>query len=724
MRAQIIKKTPEEKVEFYVNEKRKREEMECGEKRTIAEMKGSLEVGTEHSDDWLDIDNFETFEDFALRMIGLRRAQDEAGCEPLWLAELGNPEKVKTFRRGQWLLGKYCGLQHQDKQSEKMTISVKRAQHIGGQEEYEKFKEVATETYQKRINAKGASLVQPSYAPMVSAYDVENDVQPDLRIAEQAFGSKSVNKLLMEELAEKARQEQSLEQALLAKGLEFLEKEKEKKRRAEAEGSEADGAVVKKSKTLLPVRKLEMETKLRKTKMQWEDGGQETPTKLEAEVADASELALADDETFLAKKTAVLEAIKAWDVVVQSQVDKWDAAVTAVMAAKDDSELDKIETDFEATKTFLKANAQVDLKAQITKTFTDLKSFMLSMRRETAKKEATMSRATSSKRGVVKAKGKAKPGAPVESRLLKELCQAKADWEAKPLNLKWNPTSDLLEATCPSAVMVPPERCATLVGNVSRLPYFKSQQAWVKTIMSKNGQTTQAAHIMKASAIKTVKTEINNALSEESHAKLKPVEVEPLSALHDPLAVQFFQHQADAKIVSTTPLLLPEVKICLQGRYLLAGVSFDAIEGDSLADKKEVLRKTTATQFYNLAESAGWSTVMTAGSVIMLPPSVFVVELAFTECHGLRWSAYGSDKLKALTYKLLQRYMHGRPELQASPLKDIVEIVKPFAEALMPDPLVAAGGAGSSMADGPAAIADAHAGGNATPPAGQTSDSD
>ena len=72
VRAQIIKKTPEEKVEFYVNEKRKREEMECGEKRTIAEMKGSLEVGTEHSDDWLDIDNFETFEDYALRMIGLR----------------------------------------------------------------------------------------------------------------------------------------------------------------------------------------------------------------------------------------------------------------------------------------------------------------------------------------------------------------------------------------------------------------------------------------------------------------------------------------------------------------------------------------------------------------------------------------------------------------------------------------------------------------------------
>ena len=202
IRGVIAKKSPDDKVVFYKGEKRKREEQAENAKRTMSNVKGALETGTSHSNDWADIDDFQTFEDFAIRQIALRRAQNEKDCEPLWADALRDPDQVCVFRRGQWLLGKYSGLQHADRQSETMSISVKRAAHINTQEDLEEYKRVATDTYQRRIASMKGPLVKPAESPFVSKYDVEGDTEPDMG-AQNAFGSKSVNKLLMEELADK-----------------------------------------------------------------------------------------------------------------------------------------------------------------------------------------------------------------------------------------------------------------------------------------------------------------------------------------------------------------------------------------------------------------------------------------------------------------------------------------------------------------------------------------
>ena len=44
-----------------------------------------------------ELDLFETFEDFALRQIGLKRCKDEEGAHPLWLAALGDGGDTRSL---------------------------------------------------------------------------------------------------------------------------------------------------------------------------------------------------------------------------------------------------------------------------------------------------------------------------------------------------------------------------------------------------------------------------------------------------------------------------------------------------------------------------------------------------------------------------------------------------------------------------------------------------
>eukprot|EP00959_Pyramimonas_sp_CCMP1952_P037503 785104-Pyramimonas_sp.AAC.1 len=57
-----------------------------------------------------ELDMFETFQDCALRQIGLKRCEDDQGAKRLSLQFLSGPEKQEIKIRGQWLLGKFGGI--------------------------------------------------------------------------------------------------------------------------------------------------------------------------------------------------------------------------------------------------------------------------------------------------------------------------------------------------------------------------------------------------------------------------------------------------------------------------------------------------------------------------------------------------------------------------------------------------------------------------------------
>ena len=205
----------------------------------MSDIKGTLETGTQHLDEWDDVDGYETFEDYALRQIQLKRCDSEAGAEILWKAELADNAKPKIWRREQWLLGKYQGLAHHQKQSESMKLTVKRSQAINEESDFDAFKEIATSTYQKRLAGLDTKydVVAPT-GPKVSFFDVEGDVAPLADRASSSFGNKSVNKLLSEELQQKEEAEDLIEKELIQQGLEFEEKERERERERERENDE------------------------------------------------------------------------------------------------------------------------------------------------------------------------------------------------------------------------------------------------------------------------------------------------------------------------------------------------------------------------------------------------------------------------------------------------------------------------------------------------------
>ena len=228
----IAKKSPEDRVMFYQDERKKREALAAeteGARRSMSDIKGTLETGTEHQDEWDDVDGYETFEDYVLRQIQLKRCDSEASAEILWKKELSENKKPKVWRREQWLLGKYQGLSHHQKQTESMRLIVKRSQAINDQSDFDTFKEIATSTYEKRLQGLDTKydVVAPS-GPQVEFYDVEGDVAPLEDRATSTFGSKSVNKLLMEELQKKKMEEERIEKELIQKGVEFAEKERER----------------------------------------------------------------------------------------------------------------------------------------------------------------------------------------------------------------------------------------------------------------------------------------------------------------------------------------------------------------------------------------------------------------------------------------------------------------------------------------------------------------
>ena len=106
-------------------------------KRTFSDVKGSIEHSKVHSMTRDEMDMYETFEDFAVRQIGLKRTDFEAGAQVLWLEALSDPDKQKIKVRGQWLLGKFSGVAMHNVVSDELRNALKQAQMIDTKESLE-----------------------------------------------------------------------------------------------------------------------------------------------------------------------------------------------------------------------------------------------------------------------------------------------------------------------------------------------------------------------------------------------------------------------------------------------------------------------------------------------------------------------------------------------------------------------------------------------------------
>ena len=96
---------------WYVAEKRKREQEDKMSKRTFNAPKGEIKQEHVTGDEKRDLDLYDTFEDFALRQIQLKRCENEAGAAPLRDEALKAPSAQVIIRRGVKCLGRFGGVQ-------------------------------------------------------------------------------------------------------------------------------------------------------------------------------------------------------------------------------------------------------------------------------------------------------------------------------------------------------------------------------------------------------------------------------------------------------------------------------------------------------------------------------------------------------------------------------------------------------------------------------------
>ena len=132
-------------------------------------------------------DNFEPFEDWAVRQILLRRATDEKSAWDMFKAVLAKHEVPCIFARGQWLIGKFAGITMDQVQSDEMRAALKASQDLKERDDIDAFiaksEELAGKS-RKGLDTSCQSMAVPevdgeSHVDVCEVYGIVKDLHAD-----------------------------------------------------------------------------------------------------------------------------------------------------------------------------------------------------------------------------------------------------------------------------------------------------------------------------------------------------------------------------------------------------------------------------------------------------------------------------------------------------------------------------------------------------------------
>lgn len=95
------------------------------------------------------MDEYETFESFALRQIQLKRCDNEKDAEVVWRQELACSDRPKIQHRGQWLLGRFTGVRMAKETHEEFKASMKQSQIVETRGDIDEFAQLVDENFAK-----------------------------------------------------------------------------------------------------------------------------------------------------------------------------------------------------------------------------------------------------------------------------------------------------------------------------------------------------------------------------------------------------------------------------------------------------------------------------------------------------------------------------------------------------------------------------------------------
>ena len=226
VRKTVAKKSPEDKAQWYRDENDKRCDEDPNKRRDFSQTKGTVEHAKVERSFKKEQDNFEPFEDWAVRQILLRRATDEKSAWDLFKTVLAKHEVPCIFARGQWLIGKFAGITMGQVQSDEMRAALKASQDLKERDDIDAFiaksEELAGKS-RKGLDTSYQSMAVPevdgeNHVDVCDVYGIVKDVHAD--------SDKVMMRHLTQEMKKKIDSDEAEEQRMLENARKMVQDKK------------------------------------------------------------------------------------------------------------------------------------------------------------------------------------------------------------------------------------------------------------------------------------------------------------------------------------------------------------------------------------------------------------------------------------------------------------------------------------------------------------------
>jgi len=196
---------------------------------------------------------------------------------------------------------------------------------------------------------------------------------------------------------------------------------------------------------------------------------------------------------------------------------------------------------------------------------------------------------------------------------------------------------------------------------------MNTQLKWMQTSLTKDGEDRMYSEISN----KKLHGDVHKALSgvgprfarEDKRFFLKfPAANEELKKVVTDYQIQMMLPETCS--MNVTPFCLPEVVVPLRGEWYVAGLAFDAIDGDSMQTKIENMSSMDWKSFADKAAALGFAVKASSGDMIAIPAGMLVASFApkadITPV-GVRWSVMDKQdyhKVHQGLSQMLQSYFY------------------------------------------------------------------
>ena len=596
----LKKKSPEEKREWYLDQKASRAAEDQKKKRTFSSAVGHVEEGREMGSIRDNVHAYIPFRRWAATEMALKVYNTLAEAKVGWEKMLADPATVCIKQNGETLVAEFQGVEARGRQSHHLRTGVRQRMDIQGQTDLDEY----VDESESRLKRAKARLDVEITANAEKSSEEPQAVIPLLQVA------KDLNQLREIEEARDA------ELQMQAQAIEEQRKEEanEKKRKLDQEPKS------------MPLEKLALQALRKKAVQTMTDLSLRLQTTLTAVRVDCEKLTECEGEDLKSEMTEKLEIVQhAWTELSEkiSEYEKeWDekaAEATAEEMAEIRQSISSSMKGFHCNNEYAVAvkNKLADVRAWMTKT-----KKAINEREKAAAKTAA-------------GKKMAKMGASLPLESLAEGVAKHLDGVAGCGNVDYTLNgAKMLQSLAP--VMFDMQRAKGLREMITSMDYYKLQKTWVLEKMKSTSSNSCCAVVSKKAVAKKIKDVVVKSWPEVyGNDVLRGMP----SEMDDVFTLQFGQRlPSTANIWSRPEMNAPMFLVLLEGEMSVGGFPCKHVKGNTLAEHVKELEKMTPNNVAKLVQKVGWLVHLQAKSSVVIPPDTVWFEMATGQdnCHTIR----------------------------------------------------------------------------------------